>query len=105
MTDEFWLRYLRAHSRRATRVLHYFGSTLAILVLARARRPRDLLGVPLAGYVPAWFAHFFIERNRPETFTHPLASLLADYRMLALAMTGRLGPHLARAQSATISEE
>lgn len=99
MDDEFWLRYLRAHSRRPTRVLHYLGSTLALLALVRARHPRDLLLVPVAGYVPAWFAHLFIERNRPETFSHPLASLLADYRMLMLAATGRLGPQLARSRN------
>ncbi len=100
MDDEFWLRYLRAHSRRPTRVLHYIGSTLAVLALIRARRPRDLLVVPLAGYLPAWFAHLCIERNRPETFSHPLASLLADYRMLMLLATGRLGPQLERARTA-----
>ncbi|MGC9154326.1 MAG: Mpo1-like protein [Ferrimicrobium sp.] len=105
MTDEFWLTYLRAHSRRATRMLHYFGSALAIVVLARARRPRELFAVPIAGYVPAWFAHFFIEHNRPETFAHPFASLLADYRMLALAMAGRLGPHLARARNELTPDE
>jgi hypothetical protein len=99
MEDEFWLRYLRAHSRRPTRVLHYAGSTLAVFALVRAQRRRDLLVVPLAGYLPAWFAHLCIERNRPETFSHPFASLLADYRMLLLAATGRLGPHLVRARA------
>jgi hypothetical protein len=97
MDDEFWLRYLRAHSLRSTRTLHYLGSLLAIYTIVRARRLRDLLLTPVAGYIPAWFAHLVFERNRPETFSHPVASLLADYRMLSLALTGRLGPHLARA--------
>ncbi|MCL5973118.1 MAG: Mpo1-like protein [Ferrimicrobium sp.] len=99
MSDEFWLRYLRAHSLRTTRTLHYLGSTLALGALLRASRPRDLWFVALAGYLPAWFAHLVFEHNRPETFSHPAASLLADYRMLSLAATGRLCPHLKRALS------
>ena len=31
--DQFWLRYLRAHSRTNTRALHYIGSLLALATL------------------------------------------------------------------------
>jgi hypothetical protein len=96
--DEFWLRYLQAHRSLNTRRLHYVGSGCAIIALALAAFDwRWLIAAPLIGYAFAWTAHFAVEHNRPETFGHPLWSLLSDYRMLLLAMTCRLAPHLHRA--------
>lgn len=98
---EFWLRYLRAHAKPATRWLHVAGSLLALACLAAAAATLDwrwLLAAPLIGYGFAWGAHFGVEGNRPETFGHPFWSLLSDFRMLGLWLTGRLGPHLERAQ-------
>lgn len=97
---DFWLRYLRAHSNPRTRALHYIGSVLAVGTLALAVGTlnwRGLIAAPLIGYSFAWTAHFAIERNRPETFGHPFWSLLSDYRMLMLALSFRLAPHLHRA--------
>jgi hypothetical protein len=98
--DEFWLRYLRAHRSRSSRMLHYLGSLLAAASLLLAVTTFDwrwLIAAPVFGYGLAWTAHLAIERNRPETFGHPYWSLLSDYRMLVLALVGRLEPHLRRA--------
>jgi len=95
--DDFWLRYLRAHAQPATRAVHYTGSLLALAALLLAARDwRWLIAAPLIGYAFAWTAHVAVERNRPETFGHPLWSLASDYRMLGLALTRRLAPHLQR---------
>ena len=96
----FWHRYLRAHAKPQTRALHYCGSLLALGVVVFAVTTGGwlwLLAAPLVGYGFAWGAHFGVEHNRPETFGHPFWSLVRDYRMLALFLAGRLGPHLAAA--------
>ncbi len=97
---EFWPYYLREHRRRLTRALHYVG-TLAFLGLSStAAILSDWRLLPpgvVCAYGFAWFAHFFVEHNRPATFTYPFWSLISDLRMLALALSFSLGRELRRA--------
>ncbi|NKB42887.1 MAG: DUF962 domain-containing protein [Alphaproteobacteria bacterium] len=95
----FWSYYLKEHKKPATRALHYLGSTAAIacLVLGVTLEPGVLFFIPLAGYSFAWIGHFFVEKNRPATFSYPWWSLVSDFRMFGLWITGRLGPHLKKA--------
>ena len=98
--EAFWPHYLREHASPVTRILHYIGSTLAILVLLVALITQTwlaLLAVPVSGYFFAWISHAFVERNRPATFTYPLWSLIGDYRMYAAFLTGSLAGELAKA--------
>jgi len=89
----FWPHYVMAHRQRATRLLHCAGTLLGWALLVAAVLSRRLWLVPAAlaaGYASAWIAHFLVEHNRPATFAHPLWSWLADQKMVALMLAGRM---------------
>lgn len=101
--DQFWLAYLRAHSRRRTRAIHYCGITIIIAGLVAGLWLGDWLviaGGAVIGYVTAWAAHFTVQGNVPVMFEGPkqaLWSAASGLRMYALGLTMQLGPHLRRA--------
>jgi|TARA_R100000149_G_C5873555_1_gene137309 hypothetical protein len=98
--QEFWPYYLREHSKPACRKLHFFGTTLAIFSLIAAlwlQWPWLILLALVAGYGPAWVAHFFIEHNRPATFKYPFWSLYSDFRMYFCWLGGKLPAELRKA--------
>src|SRR5215469_11911944 len=90
---DFYPFYLGEHRNHTSRRLHVTGTLLALGLAAGAlasRRLALLWAVPLAGYAFAWVGHFFFEKNRPATFTHPLYSLCGDLRMAYEVLTGRI---------------
>jgi hypothetical protein len=96
---EFWRVYLAAHTDPRPRGMHYSGTILAATALVIAGLSQDwrwLIAAPVAGYAFAWFGHFAFEHNRPATFGHPTWSLLSDFRMLGLFLSGRLDRELRR---------
>ncbi len=96
---EFWPYYLNEHSKPGTRWLHLVGtaSGIALLVLFIASGRWWLFPLALVpGYGAAWLGHFFIEKNRPATFKHPLWSFMGDYKMIWLMLTGRMDAELRR---------
>ena len=98
--EEFWPFYLQEHAKPETRVFHYVGTALVIgiaLFAIATQRWIWLAAMPVAGYFFAWVSHAFVERNKPATFTHPLWSLVSDFRMFFLWLSGRLDKELEKA--------
>lgn len=97
--QEFWPYYVGEHRHPVCRALHYLGTSLFLGLVAwtiAGADPRLLLLAPIVGYGPSWVGHFVIEGNRPATFKHPLWSLLADFKMLGLALRGRMAAEVTR---------
>lgn len=94
----FWPRYVRDHSLPANRRLHFVGLMIALLlaVCAVVVNAWLILLAPVAGYGFAWYGHFFVERNRPATFTYPVWSLMGDFRMVWFMLRGRMDAEVER---------
>ena len=90
---EFYPFYLREHTNRTSRRLHFVGTSLALalLILAVARRTGWIAALALVqGYAFAWVGHFFFEHNKPATFKYPWFSLMGDWRLWWDILKGRV---------------
>ena len=90
---EFYPYYLDEHSNPTCRRLHFVGTSLVIALLAYSIASASwllLLALPVVGYGFAWIGHFFFEKNRPATFSHPLYSLIGDFAMFRDILLGKV---------------
>ncbi len=97
--EEFWPYYVGEHRSPLNRSLHYVGTSMAIGTVSAAittLNPAWLILTPIVGYGPAWIGHFLIENNRPATFDYPLWSLQADFKMLGMALRGKMADEVTR---------
>ena len=97
--EDFWPYYLAEHSDPTNRALHVAGTVAAVTtvgVAAALRKPKLALLAPVIGYGAAWVGHYMIEKNRPATFSHPVWSLMGDFKMAGMAVTGQLDDELRR---------
>ncbi len=104
----FWALYLQEHDRTLNRWLHVAGTLASWILLATAVcfRLWWLIPVaPVAGYGPAWLGHALVERNRPLSIRYPLQSLLADYRLTLLMISGRDPGRVPPKRTASTSRE
>ena len=89
---EFYQYYLTEHEGKHTKLFHFIGTALSIYFLIRlfvTFEPINLLFALLSGYGFAWVSHFFIEKNKPATFTYPFFSLVSDYIMFWEILRGK----------------
>lgn len=85
--DEFWVEYVADHSKLGTRILHDMGSVLVLVGFGDAAATRTYWLAPaaiVAGYACAFSGHFFVERNAPATFRHPIWAGIANWRAFGL---------------------
>ena len=97
----FYPYYLTEHSDVKNRTLHFIGTAalIAILIAAILLQKWWMLAlIPVCGYGFAWAGHFFIEKNKPATFTYPLYSLGSDFVMFWHMLTGQIEKKLAEAK-------
>ena len=91
--SEFYPYYLSEHVNPINRRLHFFGSLLIIIVVLFVIFTQTwiaLILVPILGYGFAWIGHYFVEKNKPATFTYPLYSLMGDWVMFKDILTGKI---------------
>jgi hypothetical protein len=91
---EFYPYYLSEHQHTTSRVLHFTGTGLLLIVAIVAVSTGKfswLLVVPLIGYGFAWVGHLFFERNKPATFKYPFYSLASDFKLFFDILRGKEG--------------
>jgi hypothetical protein len=101
--SEFWPYYVLAHRQPLTRIFHSAGTLTGWALLVSAilfARYWLILAALVVPYAFAWFSHFFVEHNRPASFGHPLWSWLADQRMVALVLSGKMNQEVERCAAA-----
>jgi hypothetical protein len=89
---EFYPYYLSEHQHPTSRLLHFVGTGLVLVVLGLAIALENyswLAGIPVLGYGFAWVGHFFFEKNRPATFTYPFYSLASDFLLFFDLLRGK----------------
>lgn len=91
---EFWAHYLDHHRHPATRLLHSLGSLICIAGAVGSVRLLSLWPVVFAlvlGYFCAFAGHWWVERNQPLTFRHPLRAALCNWLLFGVEVRGLLG--------------
>ena len=89
---DFYPFYLEQHNNSINKLFHFIGTSMSIVFLFKLFVSLNLIYLLFAiisGYGFVWFGHFFIEKNIPATFSYPLYSLIADYRMFFETLIGK----------------
>jgi len=105
--EDFWPYYVRAHSNKLNRNIHFVGTSSAMALVGLGvltRRVTPVLLAPVVGYGFAWFGHFVIEGNVPATFGHPLWSLKADLKMWRMILEGTMDAEVERVLRETTAQ-
>ena len=100
----FYPYYLTEHGDATNRILHFCGTLLFFVCLLAGFITGKwwlFIMIPVVGYGFAWVGHYFIEKNKPATFTYPLYSLGSDFVMFWHILTGQINAKLEDAKKST----
>jgi len=89
---EFYPFYLTEHQNLTSRILHFIGTALVVLLFITAMLFHNfqfLIAIPFVGYGFAWVGHYFFEKNKPATFQYPLFSLASDFILFWDLLSGK----------------
>ncbi len=104
--SDFWPVYVLSHQSRANRFFHFLATLTSIvmgIVFAYTHKFVFLILMPVVSYAFAWAGHFIHEKNTPLTWTYPLYSLIADYKMFFLIISGKMQKEIVRVQSESLT--
>jgi len=90
---DFYPYYLAEHSNPVCRLLHFIGTSIALIILVMVvlgATPILLLVGVVQGYFWAWVGHFVFEKNKPATFEYPFYSFVSDWLMYRDMWVGRI---------------
>eukprot|EP01132_Coremiostelium_polycephalum_P007787 gene7787-9586_t len=90
--EDFYPFYLKEHTNRTNRRLHFVGTSLGLLCILYLilTQQYKLLFLPFViGYGFAWVGHFFFQKNKPATFKYPVFSLRGDFKLWFEILTGK----------------
>lgn len=92
--EEFWAHYLLHHQKPFTRTLHFLGSAICLLGFALSAIWLSVWPTVIAlivGYFCAFGGHWWIERNRPLTFEHPIRAGISNWRLFGVECLALVG--------------
>jgi hypothetical protein len=91
--NEFYPEYLKEHSDKRNRALHFIGTTLFFTLLAAAAITLTWWLVPLAiiiGYLLPGIGHKYLQHNESFRSTRPVLCVLSAFRLYIDMLTFRL---------------
>lgn len=89
---EFYPFYLSEHQHPISRMLHFTGTGLVLVmlfVICITFAWKWLILLPVVGYLFAWIGHYFFEKNKPATFQYPFYSLASDFILFKDLLIGK----------------
>lgn len=96
-----------AHQNKKNQAHHFSAALMPIIlgvIFAFNHQIWLLAMIPIASYSLAWIGHLMHEKNTPLTWTYPVFSLLADYKMFYLMCIGKMDQEILKLKTVPAAE-